>query len=145
MEQHAVWVMARLACPIGQPAAGLRGKRDPGVLVLRNGRIVREQKRDKVREIPLGFRFAFTGNELPRGGNLLPKKSRPHNPAKHCSAWALLPCQPTSLLARVWQCFLAGEQKTGEGTSVQPSFLGAQNRPVSPCQPRRKDVLANTG
>ena len=67
MEHHAVRMMPMLVCPIGQPTAGLRGKRDARQVrfFLGNDCMMRLKKRDKAREIPLGFRLAFAGNELP--------------------------------------------------------------------------------
>ena len=67
-------------CPIGQPTAGLRGKRDARQMrfFLGNDCIMRLKKRDKARVKTLGFRLAFAGNELPCGvlRNLLPKTGR---------------------------------------------------------------------
>ena len=43
--------------------------------------------------------------------------------AKHCSAWAILPCQPTRLFARVWECFFAGKQKMRRAHQYVQVFL----------------------
>ena len=71
-------MMPMLVCPIGQPTAGLRGKRDARQVrfFLGNDCMMRLKKRDKARVKTLVFRLAFAGNELPCGGNLLPKTSR---------------------------------------------------------------------